>query len=237
MIGRLREEIPFFLGELLGESLVRQGGLRAPGSVSSGCASGVEGRSHRCERTTDGGLRETLGSVDIGTGTLLVRAFLGYFHLANIAEQVHRADELTQRSLVATSALERTVDDIMAASLDPTFVADMVARLDVRPVLTAHPTESSRTSILMHRRRVATLLRQLSDPSSSDADRQRAETWAGRRGGPAVADRGGTAGATDAERRSTSDAVLPGRAGQGSAAGPARRPRFPASSSRQRCCR
>jgi phosphoenolpyruvate carboxylase len=98
-------------------------------------------------------LGETLAGVDIETGTLLVRAFLGYFHLANIAEQVHRADELTQRSLVATGALERTVDDIVAAELDPSFVADMVGRLDVRPVLTAHPTESSRTSILMHRRR------------------------------------------------------------------------------------
>ena len=166
----LRDDIRF-LGELLGESLVRQEGGYLLDLVER---VRTESKAALSDPRARRRLGETLASVDIKTGTLLVRAFLGYFHLANIAEQVHRADELTQRSLVATSALERTVDDIMAANLDPAFVADTVARLDVRPVLTAHPTESSRTSILMHRRGVATLLRQLSDPRSSDADRQRA---------------------------------------------------------------
>ena len=167
----LRDDIRF-LGELLGESLVRQEGRYLLDLVER---VRVESKAALSDPIARRRLGQTLASADIETATLLVRAFLGYFHLANIAEQVYRADELTQRSLVATSALERTVDDIVAANLDPSFVAEMVGRLDVRPVLTAHPTESSRTSILMHRRRVAALLRQRSDPRSSDADRQRAE--------------------------------------------------------------
>ncbi len=67
------------------------------------------------------------------------------------------------------------MDDLVAAGLDPSFVAAVVDRLDVRPVLTAHPTESSRRSILTHRRRVASLLQQRSDPRATDADRNRAE--------------------------------------------------------------
>jgi phosphoenolpyruvate carboxylase len=172
----LREDIRF-LGELLGESLVRQEGGYLLDLVER---VRTESKAALSDSRARRRLGETLAGLDIETGTLLVRAFLAYFHLANIAEQVHRADELTQRSVVATSALERTVDDIGAANLDPSLVMGVVGQLDVRPVLTAHPTESSRTSILIHRRRVATLLRQLSDPRSSDADRQqRSRTRAG----------------------------------------------------------
>ncbi len=169
--GALRDDIRL-LGRLLGESLTRQAGSDLLDLVEHVRA---ESKAAVVDPDARGRLTEALAALDLPTGTLLGRAFLAYFHLANIAEQVHRADELTQRSTVAVSALERTVNQLVAANLDPAAVADVVARLDIRPVLTAHPTESSRRSILTLRRRVATLLRQRTDARSSDADRARAE--------------------------------------------------------------
>lgn len=85
----------------------------------------------------------------------LVRACLAYFHAANIAEQVHRADELTLR---ATSRLAEVFRELRAARVDPADLTTLLATMDVRPVLTAHPTESARRSILAHRRRLAEAL-------------------------------------------------------------------------------
>jgi phosphoenolpyruvate carboxylase len=166
----LRDDIRF-LGQLLGESLARQESAHLLDLVES---IRTESKAALSDPAARRRLGETLAGLDVETGTLLARAFVAYFHLANIAEQVHRADELTQRSHVATSALERTIDDLIEMRCDPATLAEVVGNMDVRPVLTAHPTESSRRSVLRHRRRVATLLQQRIDPRSSDADRQRA---------------------------------------------------------------
>ena len=94
----------------------------------------------------------------------LVRACLAYFHAANIAEQVHRADELALRAPAGTTAdgtssrLAEVVGDLAGAAVGPEELTALLARMDVRPVLTAHPTESARQSILAHRRRLAEAL-------------------------------------------------------------------------------
>ena len=86
----------------------------------------------------------------------LVRACLAYFHAANIAEQVHRADELALRA--SASRLAEVVRDLGEAGVEPAELTALLGRMDVRPVLTAHPTESARQSILAHRRRLAEAL-------------------------------------------------------------------------------
>jgi phosphoenolpyruvate carboxylase len=86
----------------------------------------------------------------------LVRACLAYFHAANIAEQVHRADELALRA--SSSRLAEVFRDLGEAGIGSDDLTALLARMDVRPVLTAHPTESARQSILAHRRRLAVAL-------------------------------------------------------------------------------
>jgi phosphoenolpyruvate carboxylase len=86
----------------------------------------------------------------------LVRACVAYFHAANIAEQVHRADELAVRT--SPDRLGEVVRDVAEAGVSPEELTALLDRLDVRPVLTAHPTESARRSILAHRGRLAEAL-------------------------------------------------------------------------------
>jgi phosphoenolpyruvate carboxylase len=101
-------------------------------------------------------LATPLAELDPARIVPLVRACLAYFHAANIAEQVHRADELALRA--SASRLTEVVRDVGEAGVRPQELTALLARMDVRPVLTAHPTESARQSILAHRRRLAEAL-------------------------------------------------------------------------------
>lgn len=96
-----------------------------------------------------------LGVLDVATGTKLARAFSTYFHLVNTIEQVHRARELRRRRATEGGWLDQTAKLIAEHGVACGELADVVTRLGVRPVFTAHPTEAARRSILTKLRSVA----------------------------------------------------------------------------------
>jgi phosphoenolpyruvate carboxylase len=158
------------LGNLLGESLVRQEGPELLALVEE--VRHLSRGDVRDGPTDRGSLAELLEGVDTATAALLVRAFGTYFHLANVTEQVHRARAMHDERRLKGGWLAQTAERVRAAGLPPDEVAELVARLAVRPVFTAHPTEAARRSILSKRRRVAELLDSPDDPR---ADRRIAE--------------------------------------------------------------
>ena len=99
-----------------------------------------------------------LAEVEPVTAIRLVRAFTTYFHLANVAEQVHRGRELAALRARDGSWLTQAVDRIEAAGIPREEMAAEVARLGVRPVFTAHPTEAARRTVLYKLRQIAELL-------------------------------------------------------------------------------
>ncbi|WP_241562652.1 phosphoenolpyruvate carboxylase [Streptomyces hoynatensis] len=135
------------LGDLLGETLVRQDGPELLELVE---------RVRRLTRTDGEAAAALLGETDVATAAKLVRAFSIYFHLANVTEQVHRGRELRERRAAEGGVLSRTAD--MLKDADPAHLRQTVANLSVRPVFTAHPTEAARRSVLTKLRRVAELL-------------------------------------------------------------------------------
>ena len=158
------------LGDLLGESLVRQEGQELLELVEA-----VR------KAVKDGGGDDLLSTLSIEQSVQLVRAFSTYFNLANVAEQVHRARVLADARAQGGSWMAKAVDKIAAAQsakvsgheFSTEDVNRWINELMVRPVFTAHPTEAARRSVLNKLGRVAKLL----DQPSTDAQRnQLAET-------------------------------------------------------------
>jgi phosphoenolpyruvate carboxylase len=105
----------------------------------------------------------------------VVRALAASFHLANVAEQVHRVDELALRSPRDRTSLRHTVVDLLEEGVDREELLALLGRLDVRPVFTAHPTEANRRSVLTARLRLAELLQARADPSLGRYELRRIE--------------------------------------------------------------
>ena len=137
------------LGVLLGRTIVRQEGREMLDLVE---------RVRQLVRTDRDAAAAVLAEVDPLTAIRLVRAFSTYFHLANVAEQVHRARELQATRAERGSWLAQAVERITSAAVSPGELSADIAHLAVRPVFTAHPTEAARRTVLTKLRQVATLL-------------------------------------------------------------------------------
>ena len=92
-----------------------------------------------------------------------VRAFTSYFHLANVAEQHHRI-EFKGVAGARREWLLEAFQRIRDAKISADEISELIERLEVRPVYTAHPTEAARRSILNKLRRVGELLNERSNP-------------------------------------------------------------------------
>jgi phosphoenolpyruvate carboxylase len=140
------------LGDLLGESLVRQEGPELLALVEQ-VRSAVR----------DGKADQLLENLSVHQSVELVRAFSTYFNLANVAEQVHRARVLAEERSSGGSWLARAVDRIIDAQktnneLSTEAIQDWIDKFSVRPVFTAHPTEAARRSVLSKMSTIADLL-------------------------------------------------------------------------------
>jgi phosphoenolpyruvate carboxylase len=153
------------LGDLLGQTLVRQEGSELFDLVEQVRKSVREGSGE-----------EILANLSVEDSVQLVRAFSTYFHLANVAEQVHRARVLADARATGGSWMARAVDRIEAAlkaqtpghELSTEEITQWVSTMSVRPVFTAHPTEAARRSVLNKLGRIAQLLDDPRNPSQQD---------------------------------------------------------------------
>ena len=157
------------LGSLLGEALTRHEGAELLALVEQ-----VRALTRRPDDGDE--LHTLLSHIDDPTAIVLARAFTAYFQLANITEQLHRWQELSARPAGPLSAtVERIGAAIDAGTVDPALVDDVLARIELRPVFTAHPTEASRRSVLDLLRRIADLIYAGEDPRQRPAEAERGQ--------------------------------------------------------------
>jgi len=103
---------------------------------------------------------DQLPRLDPASATTLARAFASYFHLANVTEQHHRGRALERARREHGGPLDHTFSALAASGVADADLAELVQRLVVRPVFTAHPTEVARRTNLDKLRHVSALLGQ-----------------------------------------------------------------------------
>ena len=146
------------------------------------CFRGVEDLRLACRarRHGDAGaqdLQDLLARVDalpLELAAKVARAFTLFFLLINTAEQVHRVRRQRQQDRPAGAPPAPASYGWVFAQLEQRgYTAEVVEqaldRLDVRPVLTAHPTESTRRTVLSKQARVAELLLRQNSECSAEA--------------------------------------------------------------------
>jgi len=168
----LRNDIRL-LGDMLGDTLKRFGGealFTAEESVRKLCKRLRAKPSPALERE----LKTLLSSLRPEQAADVLRAFTVYFQLVNIAEQHHRTRrrkfyEAHQPDRPQQGSLAQTLQQLAAdarANRSRRFVGDLqtvLHQLDIVPVMTAHPTEAARRSLLEKQRRIADQLTQLDE--------------------------------------------------------------------------
>jgi len=106
----------------------------------------------------------------------LVRAFTVWFQMVNTAEKVHRVrrrrEYMIDSSVPQPGGLEECFVRLRESGMTFGAVMDLLSRVSVEPVLTAHPTESTRRTLLRQQQRIARLMIDGLDPTRTPGERR-----------------------------------------------------------------
>jgi phosphoenolpyruvate carboxylase len=175
-----REEIPAplrsdirLLGDLLGKVMA---------DYRPGLLTDVEALRHLVIRARDDGRYERHAEQLVASWSLdraeeVARAFTCYFHLANLAEEHHRARVLRERDRGPEPMRETLAATVksLRSRIGGKRLDSLISGLVVHPVFTAHPTEARRRAVVTAIRRAGEQLERVDDPQASDTERLEAQ--------------------------------------------------------------
>ena len=167
------------LGRILGDVIREQEGAAAFELIEQIRKLSVTFRRDE-DHTADKALKKLLKSLTGDQTVSVIRAFTYFSHLANLAEDRHhiRRREVHERvGDTQEGSIEVALARLRWAGITPKTISQTLAKSHVSPVLTAHPTEVQRKSILDAERDIAQLLtarddikmRSMANGSSKDA--------------------------------------------------------------------
>jgi phosphoenolpyruvate carboxylase len=160
------------LGEILGQVISESGGqdllddvedLRhrviAARRLDAAEAGSADADSAEAD-SADEGIAALVASWPLPRAEAVARAFTVYFHLANLAEEHQRIRTLRERDSGAEPVRESLAAAMatLGRAIGPRRRDELLGRLEVRPVLTAHPTEARRRAVTEALRRIGTEL-------------------------------------------------------------------------------
>jgi phosphoenolpyruvate carboxylase len=155
----LRDDI-HLLGDLLGQTLRAQESVQLFDVVERVRALAKSGRAGNENDFAE--LARVLTSLRPEEALFVARAFAHFLNLANIAEQHHRVRRRRDYQRAGAEPQPGSCDEVFARLISegvgPDWLFEAVAGLRIELVLTAHPTEVMRRTLLQKQRRIADLL-------------------------------------------------------------------------------
>lgn len=178
---RLRHRVRV-LGELLGETMTDQFGYDFLEKVEEIRLLAKERRQHE-ERSDMASLQDVLKSLDDDNMVSVARAFNQFLNLANIAEQAEttaiRSAPFPEISNLA-NLFKRLAE---SPDIDEALIADTVRNMRCELVITAHPTEITRRTLIQKYNRIANQLEHVNEETAlrpedrMELERLIAEVW------------------------------------------------------------
>ncbi|RCX16394.1 phosphoenolpyruvate carboxylase type 1 [Fontibacillus phaseoli] len=171
----LRRDIRF-LGNILGEVLVHQGGNELLDIVEK-----IREASKSLRAVFLPELHEEfkgmVNSLEPEIRHQVIRAFAIYFQLVNIAEQNHRIRrkrdyERSAGEAVQSGTIEASVRDLKERGFTFSEAQEILEGMSLELVMTAHPTEAMRRAILDIHKRIADDVMQLDNPTLTFRERE-----------------------------------------------------------------
>lgn len=150
------------LGRVLGDVIREQEGVEIFSLIEQIRILSVRFHRHGDEDANKK-LKKLLKSLSADDSVKVIRAFTYFSHLANLAEdrhQLRRQAILERQATQQAGSISLALDRIRAAGITNATIVKTLADSYLSPVLTAHPTEVQRKSILDAERNIAHLLLQ-----------------------------------------------------------------------------
>jgi len=156
----LREDV-LALGKLMDEVLREQGGEPFLQAAEQDRLAAVQWRCGQVQADETLAMRVQGRAPPLARE--LLRAFAGWFQLANVAEKVHRIRRRREYFVQDSDrpqpgGVEDAVAELKAAGVAFKDVLKLIAQLSIEPVMLAHPMESTRRTTLLRQQRMAALL-------------------------------------------------------------------------------
>jgi phosphoenolpyruvate carboxylase len=171
----LRDDV-HALGALVGDILLEQGGQQLFDLVEHDRVAAIQRRDGDEKAALE--LAARVRGRPPAVARDLVRAFLTWFQAVNLAEKVHRIRRRRQYFLKDSQrpqpgGVEDAIAALKARGLALKDVMDLLGTLRIEPVFMAHPTESTRQTILTKQQRIAEHLLDRLDPTLTPNEARR----------------------------------------------------------------
>ena len=155
------------LGALVGELIKEQGGDELFDLVENARLRSIrrrEGNEKPGEELVD-----IVKNLDLSLAMEVIRSFSTYFQVVNIAEKVHRIRRrrqyLQKPGQFQPGGLEETLVKLKAAGFGLDALQELLNRMRIEPVFTAHPTEPTRRTILRKEQNIVRRLIDMLNPT------------------------------------------------------------------------
>ena len=170
----LRDDVRL-MGSLLGETLRQQVGQSLYDKVELIRVLGKQARDGDSQASQQ--LNQVLSALSDEELLPVARAFTQFLNLANIAEQYHhvrrhRAWERIDGAPAQAGSVRELLPRLLSKGLNPEQIWQAIQQLDIELVLTAHPTEISRRTLIQKYDNIAECLQALDYVHLTPIERQ-----------------------------------------------------------------
>jgi len=163
------------LGTIVGDVLVEQYGREIFERVEALRVASVARREAGSPDLDS--LEKQIADIDLTQARNLIRGFSGYFQVVNLAERVHRIRRIRDHQkdgIALTDSLQQKLSELRGAGIDDAAMQNLIAGLVIEPVMTAHPTEATRRTLLQKERAIVRQLVKRFDAERTPAEEKMA---------------------------------------------------------------